>query len=133
MFKMNQLDAYISEFQRRYRVYRRRKEKPVWLYSSYDHSVNPAYCPECGTIPCMVQQFDPVLECMVSPHMQIIPPKRAGTAYRPPEQNLDPIMSDEAAYDEPEADLNGDELLDSKEFKDAYNKWEANQKRVTKG
>merc|ERR1711988_964012 len=77
MFKMNQLDVFVSEFQRRYRVYQRRRDQPVWLYSSYDHSVNPAYCPECGTIPCMVQQYDPVLEVMVSPHMP------AGGAVRP--------------------------------------------------
>jgi hypothetical protein len=72
MFKMQQLDAYIGEFQRRYRVFRRRKEEPVWLYSSWDHSINPAYCPECGTIPCMAQQFDPVLEIMCSPHMKLV-------------------------------------------------------------
>jgi len=68
MFKMNQLDAYLAEFQRRYRVYRRRTEKPIWLYSTWDHSANPAYCPVCGTIPCMAQSYDPVLEIMVTPH-----------------------------------------------------------------
>jgi len=68
MFKMNQLDAYMSEFQRRYRVYRRRMEKPVWLYTTTDHSQNPHWCSVCNSIPCMVQKYDLTLEAMVSPH-----------------------------------------------------------------
>jgi hypothetical protein len=70
MFKMNQLDAYMSEFQRRYRVYRRRMEKPVWLYTTTDHSLNPHWCKICNSIPCMVQKYCAKVEAMVSPHYQ---------------------------------------------------------------
>jgi len=68
MFKMNQLDAYMSEFQRRYRIYRRRKEKPVWLYTTTDHSFNRQWCPQCNSIPCLDQRYDDQLEALVSPH-----------------------------------------------------------------
>merc|ERR1719263_195721 len=68
MFKMNQLDAYMSEFQRRYRVYRRRQEKPVWLYTTTDHSFNRQWCPVCNSIPCLDQRYDDQLEALVSPH-----------------------------------------------------------------
>jgi len=141
-FKMNQLDAYLAEFQRRYRVLRRRKEKPIWLYSSCDHSFNPAYCAECGTIPCMVQQYDPVLEIMVSPHTKTtmagsrlptaggLGMSRPGTQEAPRKQ-LDP-RGIEAIANElfDEADLDGDGYLDSEEFKAAYTRWEAQEAKI---
>jgi len=132
MFKMNQLDVYLGEFQRRYRVYQRRKDKPVWLYSSYDHSVNPAYCPECGTIPCMVQQYDAVLEVMVSPHMPaggaVRPKLKSAAASQQKAATPLPGAIEEIAnqiFDE--ADLDNDGLLDTEEFKAAYDKWEQAQ------
>jgi len=157
MFKMQQLDAYLAEFQRRYRVFRRRKEEPVWLYSSWDHSFNPSYCPECGTIPCMAQQFDPILEVMCSPHMKLVHGARpdssaaAQRAHREIEsrekaaeegllgglgsigegQEYDPRGVEAVAselFDE--ADLNSDGMLDSEEFKLAYARWEAEQQRI---
>jgi len=135
MFKMNQLDEYLGEFQRRYRVYRRRKEKPVWLYSSWDHSINPAYCPECGTIPCMVQQFDPVLEVMVSPHMPIpgasVAQNRSEAFKAGMDNDRDKDTLAKAANQLFDAeDVDGDALLDSDEFKAAYDKWEKEQNKI---
>merc|ERR1712054_208949 len=96
----------------------------------------------CGTIPCMVQQYDPVLEIMVSPHTKTLPPgSRLPTAgglsiSRPQTQEkkqLDP-RGIEAIANElfDEADLDGDGYLDSDEFKQAYARWEANEKRINK-
>jgi len=130
LFKMNQLDTYLGEFQRRYRVCQRRKEKPIWLYSSWDHSVNPAYCAECGTIPCMAQVYDPVLEIMVSPHTTCQPVKQS-----PVQPQIQELTEGNDAIDivnnmlvkhlnedtaDPEA------VLDSPEYKKAYEDW-ANQ------
>lgn len=85
----------------------------------------------------MAQQFDPVLECMVSPHMKLVQPytsqpvSRVGTAQRPQSRDLDPAGIEAVAnelFDS--ADLDGDGLLDSDEFKAAYAKWEQNYKNA---
>jgi len=86
MFKMNQLDAYMSEFQRRYRVYRRRQEKPVWLYTTTDHSFNRQWCAICNSIPCLDQRYDDNLEALVSPHYDGVRPGTAPMEQAPEEE-----------------------------------------------
>ena len=80
----------------------------------------------------MAQQFDPVLEVMVSPHMKLVQSTVGGGKANKKKKlraDLDPVGIQAVANELfEEADLDGDGLLDSEEFKIAYAKWEAETK-----